>query len=153
MSVVNYGDLDGGGIVTNVIIADDEFIATLPGTWMALPIGVGIDWTFIDPDWFDPEGSQYVPPPAPSAKYRYILSGPEWVQRFTDDEWSWMKAKRADGTAGGKQLDKLMDAVRWTNSVDVSSPNMDVFYNSLVANGIPGGQTRVDVLREGILVE
>lgn len=81
---------------------------------------------------------------------RYILTGAEWVGRFTDDEWAWLKTRRDDGTAAGKQLDRLMDAVRWTDSIRVepgASAQTDAFYDWLLAEGIPGGQSRIDELR------
>ncbi len=77
---------------------------------------------------------------------RYILDGWEWVGTFTETEWAWLKTQRQTSD----QLDQLMDAIRWTNSVDVSSASMDGFYNWLLANNIPGGQTRIDELRAGI---
>ena len=87
----------------------------------------------------------------PPLETRYVLTGPEWVTTFTDDEWAWLKVQRALTTSSGKQLDKFMDAIRWTNSIDVSSSTVDPFYDWLLTNGIPGGQTRVDELRAGVI--
>jgi hypothetical protein len=83
----------------------------------------------------------------PALPPNYMISGPAWVERFTDQEWKWLKGQRAIDNAAGNRLDQMMDAIRWTNSIDVSTANMDEFYNWLLAQGIPGGQARIDVLR------
>lgn len=120
-------------------------IDTHGGTWYDVTgLGVGKRWTTSDngATWEAP-----IPPPVPP---QFILSGSDWVGRFTDDEWAWLKSQRQATTPAGKKLDRLMDAIRWTNSVDVSSPTMDPFYQWLLDNGIPGGQARIDELRESL---
>lgn len=135
------------GIVDRIILADSGFIATLPDAaeWYAAPYGIGIGWAYAAGVWTGPNGES--PPTPPTEAPNYLLTGTEWVLRFTDAEWRWLKDQRALTTNAGKQLDRFMDAIRWTNSIDVSSPTVDVFYNWLLANGIPGGQARIDVLR------
>ena len=146
---MNFGHLDPGNIVDEAIVADQQFVDTLPNAadWMELPYGVGIGWEWTGSAWLGTEGQS---PPIEPVSYRTLLLGPEWVATFTDDEWAWLKTQRVLTTAAGKGLDKMMDAIRWTNSVDVASENMDVFYNWLLNNSIPGGQTRIDELREGL---
>ena len=90
------------------------------------------------------------PPERPEAGPRYLLTGPEWVLTFTDAEWAWLKVQRNSGTAAGDQLDRFMDSIRWTDSINVASSSVDPFYDWLLTNGIPGGQGRIDELRSGI---
>jgi hypothetical protein len=75
------------------------------------------------------------------------MDGATWVMRFTDAEWDWLAAQRKLTTNAGKQLNKMMDAIRWLNAVDVSASSMDPFYNWMLAQGIPGGATRIAELR------
>jgi hypothetical protein len=144
---MNHGYVEGGvGVITRVIVADASYIATLPDAadWLELPYGVGTGWEFNGVAFVSPDGSE---PGVPrEALPRYILSGTEWVERFTEQEWTWLKVQRTTSD----RLDQMMDSIRWTNSIDISSPNMDEFYNWLLNNGIPGGQARIDELRAGI---
>jgi len=146
--MANYGEMSGNTVI-KVIAAEEDYILTQPGTWLLLPYGVGLDWTTADggTTWVGPNGEE--PSPPPPTKESYLLDGYEWVARFTDNEWAWLKQQRnvAPATNASKKLDRLMDAIRWTNSVDVSSSSMDPFYQWLLDNGIPGGQTRIDELR------
>ena len=127
------------GVVAGVSIGDQAW-ADQYG-WMNIDAypEVSVGWLY--------DGSTFTAPPPPTPTPDYVLSGPEWVTRFTDDEWAWLKAQRAADTNAGRQLDKFMDAIRWTDSIDVSSPNVDPFYTWLLNNGIPGGQARIDELR------
>lgn len=146
---MNWGELSGG-VVQAAIVANYDFIQTLPnpGDWIELPYGVGVGWSWDGANWTGPSGES--PPVEPTPPENYILDGWQWVSRFTDAEWQFIKSHRSDGTAAGDALDKMLDAIRWTNSVDVSSENMDPFYNWLLNNGLPGGQTRIDELRAGV---
>jgi hypothetical protein len=146
---MNFGQVESG-IVVSSIVATPQTIAELPdaASWTELPFGVGIGWNYDGTDFTDSEGNPPPTPPEAVPQYRFILSGTEWVERFTDQEWAWLKVQRATVD----RLDQMMDAIRWTNSIDVSSPNMDEFYNWLLNNGLPGGQARVDELRAGILL-
>lgn len=130
------------GAVVNVIVATPQTIGEFPGTWVELTAG-GLGWLY--------DGSTFTAPPPAEPVYRKLLTGTEWVLTFTDAEWAWLKTQRALTTAAGKQLDKFMDAIRWTNSIDVASPTVDTFYSWLLTNNIPGGQTRIDELRAGVL--
>lgn len=144
---MNWGELSGG-VVIQAIVADAAFVDSLPGTWIELPYGVGVGWSWDGVDWTGPNGE--APPVEPGPALRYVLAGWEWVDRFTDAEWKWLKTQRAADTPAGRRVDRLLDAIRWTDSVDVSSTNMDPFYQWLLDNSIPGGQTRIDELRAGI---
>ena len=147
--MATFGRVDAG-VIVNAIMADQEYIDTLPDAadWVALPFGVGVGWSYDGVDFTDENGNP--PPERPEAGPRYLLTGSEWVLTFTDAEWAWMKVQRTSGTAAGDQLDQFMDAIRWTDSIDVSSTNVDPFYDWLLTNGIPGGQGRIDELRSGI---
>ena len=128
------------GVVVGVIVADPADVVGLPGTWVDVTgqaVSVGSTYA----------GGVFTPP---TPATRYILSGREWVERFTADEWAWLKSQRVQATTAGKQLDRMLDAILFTNSIDVSSSNLDPFYAWLVAQGLPGGQTRVDELRAGV---
>ena len=141
--MANYGELDAG-VVVNAIVAGAEFIATLPNAadWIELPYGVGVGWTWNGSVWTGPNGES--PLPEPVEPGNYILSGGEWVERFTDAEWAWLKTQR-ETTA---RLDQMMDAIRWTDSINIKpGGNMDEFYAWLLSNGLPGGQARIDELR------
>ena len=133
-----------GGIVANVIIAEPLDIGNLPGEWVDVTneAAVGMGWGY--------SGGVFTEPaPAPPVT-RYLLTGAEWVSTFTDTEWAWLKTQRLLTTATGKQLDKFMDAIRWSDSINVESANVDPFYSWMLNNGIPGGQTRIDELRAGV---
>lgn len=141
-----YGRVDPNNLlIVETVVADAEYIAGLSGLWVEIPYGVGIGWGYLEGLWTGPNGEPLPTPPTPPGDY--ILSGWEWVERFTDDEWAWLKVQRTADTNAGRQLDRLMDAVRWTASIDVSSTNIDPFYAWLLAQGIPGGQSRIDELR------
>ena len=136
----------GTGTVESIIIADQSWVDQQPNTsWYVDVTAVSPrpnpGWTYDGVNFTEPA---YVP------TTRYILTGPEWVEAFTDVEWQWLKTRRNDGTAAGDRLDQMMDAIRWTNSVDVSATEMDEFYTWLLNQGLPGGQTRIDELRSGI---
>lgn len=138
----------GTGTVEGTYMADQAWVdQQAEPTWYVDVTGMdpcpGPGWTY--------DGQDFTPPAPSAPTYRTVLRGPEWVEAFTDVEWKWLKARRNDGTAAGDRLDQMMDAVRWTNSVDVAASTMDEFYTWLLNEGIPGGQTRVDELREGIL--
>lgn len=149
---MNYGHITGG-IVDEAIIATQEFIDGLPNAseWVELPYGVGMGWSYDGANFTDSEGN---PPPAtPPPDYRTLMTGPEWVSTFTDDEWDWIDTQRntEPRTPAIKELRRLMDAIRWTNSIDVSAESITPFYDWLLNNGIPGGQTRIDELRQGVI--
>lgn len=133
-------------IIVQVIKASATFNFP-PGQWVELPYGVSEGWNYDGQNFTDPNGNPPPTPAPPPPQYRTLLYGTEWVEEFTDAEWAWLKTKRATSD----RLDQMMDAIRWTNSIDVASPNMDEFYTWLLNNGIPGGQTRIDELRQGIL--
>lgn len=149
-----WAELDVNEIVITVLDADDDLIATFPGTWVPRPWDVAVGWDYNGGTWVGPQGQPstgelYRPDPSAGVQVTYILPGAVWVDRFTDDEWAWLKAQRVLNTSEGKKLDKLMDAVRWTDSINVAvGSNSDPFYQWLLDNNIPGGQTRIDELRE-----
>jgi hypothetical protein len=147
--VSNFGHILAG-VIDQAIVADQDYIDSLStaNEWVELPFGVGIGWNYDGTDFTDSEGNPPPTPPEDVPQYRFILSGTEWVERYYETEWAWLKVQRATVD----RLDQMMDAIRWTNSIDVSSPNMDEFYNWLLNNGLPGGQARVDELRAGILL-
>ena len=135
-----------GGEVHNVIVAEADFIAGLPGEWVditGLP-GVGISWLY--------DGTTFTPPSPPAPVTRFILTGAEWVQTFTDDEWDFIEVQEetTPRTAAVKELRKMLSAIRRTDSIDVSAVNMDAFYAWLLINGSPGGSPRIVALRAGI---
>lgn len=140
--------------VVNVVVSSDTPSASTPGEYLPQPYGVGIGWTRSGGVWTGPAGeTQPVEPPPPGPQYRTVLVGAEWVATFTDNEWDWIDVQRntAPRTTAIKELRKLMDAIRWTDSVNVASTNIDPFYTWLLNNGIPGGQARIDELRAGVL--
>ena len=143
---MNYGLVEAG-VITQAIVATESFVAKLDGTWIELPYGVSKNWNYDGADFTDENGD---PPPIKPVKYRTLLNGMEWVDTFTDTEWAWLKVQRAADTAAGTKLDRLMDAIRWTDSINLQAAQMDNFYTWLSDQGIPGGQTRIDELRQGI---
>jgi hypothetical protein len=142
-----YGELDAGVVIT-AIIAEQAFIDTLPSPsdWIVLPYGVGVDWEWSGSVWTGPDGES--PPTEPAMPGNYLLTGPEWVERFTEVEWKWLKGKRVENNTAGERLDQMMDSIRWLNAVNVGVGGpIDEFYTWLLDQGIPGGQTRIDELR------
>lgn len=136
-------------VVVGVVVGNSDPSGVIPtvGEWLPQPYGVGMNWTRVGAVWTGPQGQPQPVDLGPVVDLDYVLTGAEWVLRFTDNEWDWLNTQRKLTTAAGKQLNKLLDAIRWTNSVDVSAPSMDVFYNWALAQGIPGGQSRIDELR------
>lgn len=149
---MKFGDISTGTVLT-AIVAEQAFIDAkmpTPSDWAELPYGVGIGWTFSGGVFTGPDGQS--PPPPPGPKYRTLLTSAEWVMFFTDDEWDWIDSKytTTPRTNAIKELRKMRDAIRMTASVDVAHKNMNQFYTWLLNNGIPGGQTRIDELRQGV---
>jgi len=132
---------------------DPTGIHPTDGEWLSQPYGVGIGWTRIGSVWTGPNGeAQPVEPPPPGPTYRKLLMGAEWIELFTPAEWKWLKARRDDGTTAGDRLDQMLDSIRWLDAVNVEvGGSIDEFYNWLLNQGIPGGQVRIDELREGII--
>jgi hypothetical protein len=98
-------------------------------------------------EFTDPQGGALPLDPEPELKY--LLTGAEWVERFTDVEWKWLKDQRNTDPPSNAQrrLDQMMDAIRWTNSCDVSPGGpLQEFYDWLVAQGM--AQARADELQE-----
>lgn len=148
---MNFGNISTG-IVSDAMVAEQSFIDTLPtpSDWIELPYGVSNGWMWSQAQGFLDDNGDPPPPEPTRIKYRTLLYGAEWVEQFTSDEWDWLKTRRDDETTAGKRLDQMMTSIRWLNAVDVASENLSEFYDWLVAQGIPGGQTRVDELRRGI---
>jgi len=149
---MNFGRLMGG-TVDAVISADQAFIDTLPDSadWVELPFGVWIGWTLAGAVWTGPDGEAPPAEPAPVTTYRYLLTGWEWVNLWDETEWDFLQTKRKDGTNAGKQLNRLMDAIRWTDSVNVRSDNMNPFYSWILANYPTDPAARVEALRQGVV--
>lgn len=143
---MKWAELDGSNFVIGIAGGPADAIATLPGTWVECPYGVETGWQWVDPDWVHPDGRDL--PTEPLPEDTYLLTGSQWVERFTEVEWKWLKTRRNDGTAAGDRLDQMMDAIRWTNSINVAPGQpIDEFYEWLLNQGLPGGQTRIDELR------
>ena len=140
--MANFGLIVAGEVVDSV----DGPAPDDGGTWVELPYGVGISWLYDGTDFTDVYGNSPPVEPAPVMTYRTLLSGAEWVETFTEQEWAWLKVQRATVD----RLDQMMDAIRWLGAVDVGSGNLNEFYDWMVANGLPGGQARADELRQGV---
>jgi len=140
--MAEYAEVENG-VAVNVIIAEPEFIAEQPGTWVDITneAGVGIGWQWDGTTWTEPA------PPAPVT--RYVLTGLEWVQTWTEDEWRSLKTLAQQDTTPGRRLDQLLDAIKLTNSVDLESGTMQQFYSYIVAQGWIT-QARADELQAGI---
>tara|TARA_R110000787_G_scaffold44030_5_gene107842 strand:- start:145 stop:561 length:417 start_codon:yes stop_codon:yes gene_type:complete len=80
---------------------------------------------------------------------RKQLSGTEWVETWTDNEWGSLKTLRGADSNIGRKLDKLMDAIQITNSVDLEANRVVRFYDFLVLRGWVT-QARADELQAGI---
>lgn len=52
-----YGKIENG-LVTNAAVADGAWAAAAPGTWVALPTGVGIGWRYDDASFTAPGASE-----------------------------------------------------------------------------------------------
>jgi len=134
------------GVVTNKIEVETSEVPNLPAGPEYVDISAvapqpNTGWTYVDPDFF---------PPTVDPVTRYVLTQPEWIGLFTDAEWNWVKKERVKETAAGYAMDRMMDRIDKLGEVDVSAPEMDPFYDYLVNNGLPGGQTRIDELRAGV---
>ena len=134
------------GVVTDVIYGGLTARPSGQG-YIPAPPDVQVGWLYDGALFTDAQGAPPQPfygKPELEEKPSYLLTGFQWVDRFTDTEWAWMKTQRASST----KLDRLMDAIQFTNSVDVSSHAMNGFYDWLLNNGLPGGQARIDELRQ-----
>jgi len=133
-----YGLIENG-ICVNIVESD-----TAPDTgetWVEATGGAGIGWQWDGTTWSEP-----APPPT---VYRKLLTGLEWVETFTADEWHSLKSFSQQDTTPGRRLDQLLDAIKLTNSIDISSPKMQQFYAYLVNQGWIT-QARADELQTGI---
>jgi len=134
----NYAVIDGDGICRTIKqvggTIDDAF---------HIPIN-DLDATLLGQHW---TGSAWEAGPT---VYRTMLHPAEWVDLWTDAERSWLKTQREANTNAGRRLKDLWDAIITTNAIDVAAPQLDGFYNWLLNEGIPGGQGRINVLRQGV---
>ena len=128
------------GIVTNVIIAEAIDIGGIPGQW--------IDVTnIIAAPGYSYSGGVFT---APAPVYRKLLSGIEWIETWTDQEWRTLKNAATQDNAVGRTLDKFLDAIRITNSLDLNSTRATQFYNYLEASGFITAQRKAE-LTQGVL--
>ena len=141
--MTTFVKVDSGRVV-RVAIADAN-----PNTdvYDEAPTGVSTGWVLRNGNYYGPNGE------TPADASGYVLDNWEWRFRFTDAEWDWLVDKRdtTPATTASKRLTRLMDAIMATASVNVevgAATEMDEFYTWLLNNGIPGGQTRIDELRE-----
>lgn len=86
----------------------------------------------------------------PQPKRRMTLTFFEWVELFTDREWRIIKRKRNEDNAQGEKLDKLLDELQQSDSVNIESGKLDQFYTWLSNQGLQD-QKRIDELKQGIL--
>jgi len=144
--------------VINVVVSKGTPSAPTAGEYLPQPYGVGIGWTRSGGVWTGPAGeAQPVEPPPPGPQYRKLLTGWEWVATWTDSEWRQLK-RAASGDLSptpitdnvSQKLDQLLDAIRWTDSVNLEAQKMKSFYDYLVSQGFIT-QARADELQEGIL--
>lgn len=144
-----YAEVDSEtGVVISVIFADYEFVSQIGGTWIGdLPYGVAPGWYYDGEIFSDPEGNP-ASEPEKGLCLTCNLHPVKWVDRFSDSERSWLKTQREANTNAGRRLNDLWTAVITSNVIDVSSENLDPFYDWLLSNGLPGGQARVDELRQ-----
>lgn len=142
MSKQRWADLDGTDTVTEVIVATPAEVAALPSPedWIPCPKQVQVDWTFTGGDWFDPAGNPLKKTIAPE---KFILTPDEWVLRFTNTEWAWLKTERASDDG----LDRIMDAIDKMVAIPLRSPPLDLFYFLLLGLSFPGGLPRIEALR------
>lgn len=142
----HYGEMVADE-VQQVIVAGPAFVQGLPGTWLELPFGVGVGWTTADSGatWVGPNGEAQ--PVEQDRPKRQLLTSYEWHMTFTEAEWTWLKAQRALHD----RLDQLMSGIQGAGATNIAVGGpLDEFYDWLLTNGIPGGETRIDELREGV---
>ena len=143
---MNVARLNGDTIDWVIVVDDIQWaIDNHGGNWIDITDNpeIGMKWTTPD------GGTTWVPPVKVVAPpiTRYNLTGKEWVGTFTPTEWQWLKTQRTTDD----ELDLMMDAIRWSETIHVRAGGpLDDFYQWLLDNGLPGGQTRVDELRVGI---
>lgn len=131
-----------GGIVTNVAAG---YVEGWNNVTDVLVGGkrVSVGWTF--------DGANYAPPApiVPAVTYRKVLTGIEWVETWTADEWRSLKTASQGTTAIAKRLDQMMDAIRLTGSFNLESATATAFYDFLQANGYITAQRRAE-LTQGV---
>lgn len=76
---MQYAKIENG-IVSNVILADAEFVATQPGTWVLDTVGAGVGWTYANGVFATPVVQAPVVAPVRT------LTKLAYMQRFTDAE-------------------------------------------------------------------
>jgi hypothetical protein len=133
----NYAEIDASDICHGVKQVNESIIAA---DHIAIDT---LDSELIGQQW---NGSTWIAGPP---VFRKLLSGPEWVETWTDDEWGSLKTLRVADSSTGRKLDKLMDAIQMTNSVDLEASRMTQFYDYIVLRGWVT-QIRADELQEGI---
>lgn len=137
-----------GDTVEWVVVADELqwCIDTHGGVWYDVT-----DHPRVSPKWTTPDnGVTWVEPttefkpPVPE----FTMTGDKWIKTFSSTEWQWLKTQRQTNT----ELDQLLDSIQAMPSITVKVGGpLDDFYDWLLNNGLPGGQTRIDELRAGYL--
>ena len=74
--------------------------------------GCGIGWL--------KSGGAFIEPPAGPTQYKTLLTPVEFVDIWEDTEWNLIKGQRVLDTSIGRKIDKYLDAIVLTNSVDIT---------------------------------
>lgn len=101
------------GLVANIIVADAEFIATLPGTWVPAD-GAGIGWAYAD-------GVFTPPTPAEQPAQQARVSRLAFRKRFTQAEQVAIELASIDNPAGTAEQRQQQAALRvYLKNVDAA---------------------------------
>jgi hypothetical protein len=129
------------GVVTEIIQADDVFVAGLPGEWVKAPAAVANGWLFNGTDFQFPNGNPYVPaPPAPVLRTR--LSRREFRNQFSQAE------KQGIYSAAELSIDIriFLDDLAAADFIDLEDPQTAASVQALEAGGLISAARVAEIL-------
>lgn len=144
---MRYAEILNGKVV-RVIECEPEKITGFAGVWNSLE-----NYPEVSIGWKYSGGVYSVPDPKSN---RTLLKQEEFIDAFTSQEWRKIK-KAASGASSpspvlesdSEIIDQVLDSIRITGAIDVSSKKANKFYNALKDSGIINA-ARKQILNDGI---
>lgn len=139
---MNVGLLDRSGVVIQA-----KKSSRVPDGWVVLPYGVGVGWTWSDPDWIGPNGQSPKPDPGEAQVYRKIVTPAEFVELFPAAAYLDIKNNLVGTNA---EITQLYEFAFLKDTINLESPKMAAAMALLVALSSLT-QEQADVILQGIL--
>lgn len=146
---MRFGHLTNN-VVDKVIRASTSYIRSLPDAaeWREIPRGVGVGWTWSDPDWLSPDGGEPKPDPTTTPRYRKLVTPSEFVELFPPAVYLEIK----NNLVGTNPVITLMYEYAFLkDTINLASPKLtDIAMPILLANSSLTRQ-QADVILQGVL--